>query len=377
MVVVCHFLTKYQPAVGEPSFRLGSTLGGMAVLLFFVLSGMMICYSLVRKLSNPGYGFRCFFIDRFSRIYSGLVPALIIAAVIVAVIYATNYEYYVFLCSMQSAPSLLTFLMTLGMLERFPVAFFDSLLAPFGFSFPLPSVTPFGFSGLLWTLAVEWWIYMAAGWVFIGSLAFLGKRKRSSAYKVLFFVVAFVLSLVLAGLLQEFSSLIIVWFAGALMMLAISSNAVMSKLPGRFATGVLGSLFILVLAGVFFSAYAAFAWTGDYYNVFQGLQLVMLIFGGVLLLNASEIGRASKWILHRRFAKWVTVGSGFSYTLFLTHYPIIVFLNGLNLPIDRFLMFLPMLLFTNFTAFSVAYFTERRHRDMAKAIKERLGLVQC
>ena len=377
MVVVCHFLTKYQPVVGDPSFRLGSTLGGVAVLLFFVLSGMLICYSLLKKSGNPGYGFRCFFIDRFSRIYSGLVPALLIAAVIAAAIYATNYEYYVYLCLMQSAPSLLTLLMTLGMLQRFPVAFFDSLLSPLGLSFPLPSVTPFGFNGILWTLAVEWWIYMIFGWCVIGALSFVGKRKRSNAFKVAFFAVASALCFVLAGFLQEFSSVILVWFIGALMTLAITSEAVRSRLSGGFAARVLAALLVLTLAGAIFSAHAAFAGKIDYYSVFLGLQLSVFVFVGVLLFNRKRIGAASKWILNKRAANWVNVGASFSYTLFLTHYPIIVFLNGLDLPTDRTLAFLPILLITNATAFSVAYFTEKRHRALAKAIKERFGLEQC
>jgi peptidoglycan/LPS O-acetylase OafA/YrhL len=376
MVVVCHFLTKYQPAIGQASFRLGSTLGGVAVLLFFVLSGLLICYSSLNKLGNPLYCFRNFFVDRFSRIYSGLVPALLITAIIAAVIYFTNYSYFVYLCSMQSTPSLLTFGMTLGMLERFPVAFFNSFLSSFGLSFPLPSVTPFGFNGLLWTLAIEWWIYMAFGWFVTGSLALIGKRKRSKAYRVLFFVVAAALGLVLAGLSQEFSSLIIVWFVGALMMLATSSEAVRSKLSSSLAAGVLATLFVLALASAIFGAYTAFAWTGQYYDVFLGLQLSVFVFVGVLLLNGNRIGRSSKWLLHKRVVNWVTLGAGFSYTLFLTHYPIVIFLNGLNLPIDRFLMFLPILLITNLTAFSIAYFTEKRHKDLAKAIKKRLGMPQ-
>jgi len=376
MIVICHFLTKYQPAVGQASFRLGSTLGGVAVLLFFVLSGMLICYSALNKLGNTRYRFGNFFVDRFSRIYSGLVPAMLIGAIIAAVIYVTNYSYFEYLCSMQSPPSLLTFSMTLGMLERFPVAFFNSLLSPFGLSFPLPSVTPFGFNGILWTLVVEWWIYMAFGWFVIGSMSLIGKRKRGIVYKITFFVGAAMLSILIVGFLQEFSSLIIVWFAGALMMLAISSETVRSKLSSHLAARVLTGLFVLALASAVFGAYTAFAWTRQYYDVFLGLLLSMCVFLGVLLLNGNGIGQISKWILHKRVVNWVTVGASFSYTLFLTHYPIIIFLNGLNLPVDRFLMMLPILLITNFTTFSIAYFTEKRHKDLAKAIKKRLGLPQ-
>jgi peptidoglycan/LPS O-acetylase OafA/YrhL len=217
---------------------------------------------------------------------------------------------------------------------------------------------------------------MAFGWFVMGSLALISKRNRSKAYKVLFFVVAAALSFLLAGLLQEFSSFIIVWFVGALMMLAISSEAVRSKLSGSFAARVLAALFVLALAGSLFGAYTAFAWTGQYYDVFLGLQLSVFVFVGVLLLNGNRNIRSSRWLLHKRVVNWVTVGAGFSYTLFLTHYPIVVFLNGLNLPIDRFFMFLPILLITNLTAFSIAYFTEKRHKDLAKIIKKRLGLTQ-
>ena len=376
MVVLCHFLTKYQPAVGQASFRLGSTLGGVAVLLFFALSGMLICYSLLRKLGNPMYRFRNFLVDRFSRIYSGLVPAMLVSGFFAALIYVTNYSYFDYLSSMQSPPSLLTFVMTLTMLQRFPATFFNSLLSPFGMVFPLPSVTPFGFNGILWTLAVEWWIYMVFGWFAIGLLALLGRRKRSSAYKVVFLVVAVALSLMLTGLMQEFSSVIIVWFVSALMMLAFSSEAVRSKLSCRFVAKVSVLLFVLALAGAVFGAYAAFAWTGQYYDVFLGLALSAFVSVGVIFLNGNGIGRISKWILNSRVANWVAIGAGFSYTLFLTHYPIIIFLNGLNLPIDRFLMLPAILLITNFTAFLIAYFTEKRHKDLAETIKKRLHIEQ-
>lgn len=347
------------------------------MLLFFALSGMLICYSLLKKLGNPMYRFRNFLVDRFSRIYSGLVPAMLIAAFFAALIYVTNYSYFVYLCSMQSPPSFLTFVMTLVMLQRFPVAFFNSLLSPLGLSLPLSSVTPFGFNGILWTLAVEWWIYMAFGWFAIGSLALLGKRKRSNAYKVTFLVVAAALSLILTGLLQEFSSFIIVWFVSALMMLAISREDVRSKLSGRLGARVMVLFYVLALAGAVFGAYTAFAWTGQYYDVFLGLALLASVFVGVLLLNGNGIGRISKCILNNRVANWVAVGAGFSYTLFLTHYPIIIFLNGLNLPIDRFLMLPAILLITNLMAFSIAYFTEKRHKDLAKTIKKRLDIAQC
>ncbi len=377
MVVLCHFLTKYQPIFGEQSFRVGSTIGGVAVLLFFSLSGMLITNSLIRKVRNPEYGFRNFFVDRFSRIYSGLVPAMLFSACFAALIYFTNYPYFDYLSSMQSPPSLLNFAMTLGMLQRFPVAFFSSLLSPFGILFPLPSVTPFGFNGLLWTLAVEWWIYMFVGWIVIGLLSLLGKRKGNVVYTILFLIIAASLAFIMAGFMQEFSSVIIVWFAGALMMLAVSREAVRLRVSGHRGANVLMLLLFLAFGCAVFYAYAAFAWTGQYYDVFLGLALGAFVFVGVLFLNGNETGCFLKRVLNGRVAKWVAVGASFSYTLFLTHYPIIIFLNGLNLTTDRVVMLLGILLVTNLTAFLIAAFTEKKHRSLTVAIKKRFGMTQC
>ncbi|MBL7936216.1 MAG: acyltransferase family protein, partial [Bacteroidia bacterium] len=49
------------------------------VLLFFILSGFLISYSLSSNLNkNSNYNFRVFFVDRFFRIYPPFVAALIL-----------------------------------------------------------------------------------------------------------------------------------------------------------------------------------------------------------------------------------------------------------------------------------------------------------
>jgi peptidoglycan/LPS O-acetylase OafA/YrhL len=355
---------------------LGRILGGAAVLLFFVLSGLLISYSLRYKLGNPEYGFRNYFVDRFSRIYSSLVPALLLGAILTVIIYTTNHSYFLQLISMQSTPSPLTFAMTLAMLETFPVNFFNSLFAVFGLSFPLPDVTPFGFNGILWTLVILWWLYMVFGWIVIGSVSIKRKQRSSKSYTATFLVVAALLSLVLIGMYQENSSLVIVWFLGVLMMLAISSKAVSAKLSSSLARKLLAILFVLSLASSVYGMYVA-AWTDQYYGIGLGILLSTLVFIGVLFLNASSSKQVSKFILNKHVVGLITLGAGFSFTLFVTHYPIIIFLAGLNLPMNRLLMFLPILLITNLTAFSIAYFTERKYKQLASTIKKRLHMSQC
>lgn len=376
LVVVDHFLTRYQPVLTEPLFRFGSTIGGTAVLLFFALSGLLISYSLHNKLDNPEYRFRNFFVDRFSRIYSGLLPALLLGTIIAVTIYFTNNGYFMDLCSMQSTPSLLTFGMTLGMLESFPVSFFNSILSVFGLSFPLPAVTPYGFNGILWALVILWWLYMMFGWIVIGSFGLVKKQKRSNWYRIGFFVVAALLSLLLTGLYQQNGSLVIVWFLGVLMMLGISSKTVNNKLSSKLIARVLGVLFVVSLASAVYWIYVTFARTHQYYDISLGILLSAFVFLGVLFFNAGSFKRASKLILNKHVISWITTGAGFSYTLFVTHYPITIFLNGLNLSLNRYLMFIPILLITNLTAFSIAYFTEKKYKQLARTIKKWLHISQ-
>ena len=374
MVVFGHFLTKYQPTPFDTLFRVGSTLGGASVLLFFVLSGFLISYSLIRKTENPQYGFRSYFVDRFGRIYSGLIPALILSGVIAALIYATNYSYYNELSTMQSAPSALSFGMTMFMLERFPVDFFNTLLSPIGLSIPLGEVTPFGFNGILWTLVLEWWIYMFFGALFIGSLALAGKRRKGLSYKIAMSIATVLLGLLLVGFSGEFSSLIVVWFVGVIMMLAFSSEEIRNMLSG-YAPRVTGNvLFAVCLAGAAFAVYATFEWTNEFYNVYLGLALSACVFIGVVLLDLGGLKWASKLMLYKPTVKTITTGAAYSYTLFLTHYPIIILLNGLDLPVNRWVMLIPILLLTNAVAFVMAYFTEKRSRQWVASIKKLMHL---
>ncbi|MGD6851691.1 MAG: acyltransferase family protein [Candidatus Bathyarchaeia archaeon] len=370
LVVLGHFLTKYQPTPYDALFRMGSTIGGAAVLAFFVLSGFLITYSLLNKADNPKYGFRSYFVDRFSRIYSGLIPALVLAGALAAVIYTTNYTYYTQLCSMQSAPSLQTLSMTALMLERFPVGFFQTLLAGTGISFPLPDVTPFGFNGILWTLVVEWWIYMFFGWLVIGGLAFWGKRQKSGGCKAAIAAGVGVLCLVLAGLFVQYTGAVVTWFLGVLVLLCVGSETIRMRLAGDSAKRLLAAVFAFSLAVLAFALYATFAWTRDYYGVALGLAISVCILLGVLLLNHDT----QKPVFNKRTAGYIALGAGFSYTLFLTHYPIIIYLNGLDLPVNRFLMLIPILLITNFAAYAIAYFTEKRHKQLAVAIKKAIHL---
>lgn len=152
-------------------------------------------------------------------------------------------------------------------------------------------------------------------------------------------------------------------------MLAITSKTINIKIKNNLATLLLGVLFILLLASVLYGIYSTFAWTDQYYGLGLGLLLSACVSLGVLFFNTEGFKPISRLILNKHVASLITMGASFSYTLFVTHYPIIILLNGLNLPVNRYFMFLPILLLTNLIAFSIAYFTEKKHKELSKTIK--------
>jgi peptidoglycan/LPS O-acetylase OafA/YrhL len=129
----------------------------IAVLVFFILSGLLITYSSLRKTSREGYTFRMYFIERFSRIYTGYVPAIIfiflLDSAFVKIHGSASFPYPL---------DFTTFIGNLVMLQDFPgLNKYSSL-----------NITSLGSGRPFWTLAVEWWIYM-----FFGCVLFIRKLK--------------------------------------------------------------------------------------------------------------------------------------------------------------------------------------------------------
>jgi peptidoglycan/LPS O-acetylase OafA/YrhL len=76
--------------MGFPPSPIESALGDLAVPVFFVMSGFVIRYVTCTRESTP----RTYAINRLSRIYSAVVPALLITIVVVVACYCLNRELY-------------------------------------------------------------------------------------------------------------------------------------------------------------------------------------------------------------------------------------------------------------------------------------------
>jgi peptidoglycan/LPS O-acetylase OafA/YrhL len=299
------------------------------------------------------------------------LPALLLVTVVDGLIFVTNHSYFVQLFTHCQNPTVSNFAVNLLMLEHFPVEFFNGILSVFSLKLPLINFATYGFDGPLWALPIEWWLYMLFGWV---SIQVLGKRKN----KVVFFTIAILLSLMVLGNAWvengAYVSLTIAWFLGVLMTLAISNENLNRLFERKYGIKLLGLALFLLLAGTTYAVFRTFAYTHLWYDVGLGIMLSACLFASVLYLNNA--GRSSGNWLSKRFAGALTIGAGYSYTLYLIHFPIILLFNGINLQTDRWLMIGFILLITNVIAYSVAHFTEKRHKQLGKMIKHKLNISE-
>ena len=122
----------------------------LGVIIFFIMSGFLIAHILGSQSKNPGYSYLNYLVDRFSRIYSAYLPALFVIAFI-DYLYRTEGGV--------EAPYLgaKIFIGNVFMLQNY--------LGPFKNVFAVPA---YGTAGQLWTLSIEFFIY-----IFIGSLFFI------------------------------------------------------------------------------------------------------------------------------------------------------------------------------------------------------------
>ncbi len=336
LVVIGHAVSFFGVAsrFGPPSFPYIQNIG---VIIFFVLSGFVIAHALVRGLSDLSYGLTDFVIDRASRIYSAYLPALFVIALIDgALLYYVDFQYEAYL-------GWNNFLGNIVMLQNY--------LGPFeGF----PS---YGSAGHLWSVAVEFHIYL-----FVGSFAF-AVVGRNWWWGCLLAVVA--------------APVPLAFFSG-------ESHG----LPGTglFTLWLLGfSIYYLFRAGVgakipkiaAFAAVLVFGtiWLrqtipGAEYSI-ENYALAAIAFLAFVLAT-QQTCRFSGMPRSRR---WIRFFANYSFSLYLLHHSILYCLSRIW-PSGAELGAIVGILISNALAIPFAYYTEFRHKALAEWLKRTLGIVQ-
>lgn len=163
MVLVGHALNVCFPAFFmsiSPSGMLEARHGlfyiqNFGVVIFFCISGYLVTASVTRRYQRAGYRLRDYILDRAARIFTPLIPLLIILYVVDNLLVAQGLQ----MPFTEVNADLRTFIMNVSML--FDHAGVSAIARITGLD--MLRAGAFGTADQLWTVVIEWWIYIAFG----------------------------------------------------------------------------------------------------------------------------------------------------------------------------------------------------------------------
>ncbi|MBY0436485.1 MAG: acyltransferase [Cyclobacteriaceae bacterium] len=268
--------------------------GHEAVMFFFVLSGFVIHLSYAQKIRDGKplgtIDYINYYKKRISRIYPPYLVALVLTFFLDSIganIFPLLYLHSTMYPSINQA-----------------VSFFHDLRILIGNFFLVlePTVVNFGSNSVTWSLKYEWWFYMIYPFFLVISV------KRTWICYFLVFVLwllSFTIGIWPLLMAQQICSLLICWWLGALLADVYSSRI-------KLRLQHLAFLMISIIVVPFISNSIVY----DF--------LVSLSFFGVLALLLSL--KPSNKIL-TTLSWWGGIGK-FSYTIYIIHFPILVFISA-------------------------------------------------
>ncbi|MGH8024105.1 MAG: acyltransferase family protein [Limisphaerales bacterium] len=255
------------------SFFVMTHWGGEAVVLFFVLSGFLVGGKVLERSLDRSFDLGAYARDRVSRIYVPFVPALVVSGIIG------------YLAGLQPI-SVSSFLGNLAGLQAVCARAYGSNLP-------------------LWTLAYEIWFYVLGGC--LGVLVCRKGQARAIALCGAMFVFA------LFTRLQ--ASLLFCWLLGAagyLLLLAEDVSALV------FGGGVALAVFGLVFCEYISAHHNSF---GNFLASGRVAELIFSLGLAIVFPYLAKRAPVSKPVLG--FERFGGRLASFSYTLYLTHYPLL------------------------------------------------------
>jgi peptidoglycan/LPS O-acetylase OafA/YrhL len=278
--------------------------GRQAVIIFFVLSGFFISRSILKAKQDRCWSWKWYLTARLSRLLIVLIPALVLGAFWdrlgielfgVHSIYGGNR-------------------LDNGGIVSFSVDQRSSLLIGIGNAFFLQEilVPSFGSNAPLWSLSYEFWYYIMFP---LGLAIFsrVSKIQRHCALLGLLGVAIFV------G--QTIVIYFLIWLMGAALYF---SQPVLSTSSRKLFLMIASSLCLLL--GLLFAIRN---------NMIGGVKsdfaLAIIVFFFMYFLLHLK-GHSGRWNIYNRIASTL---AGFSYTLYLVHLPVLIFLRAWLLPSSR------------------------------------------
>ena len=289
-----HDLPRHSPLVS--ALYAATALGHQAVVVFFVLSGFFIVSSIADSFEQRKWSWTAYLVNRITRLSLVLIPALILCWILDRIgmamaATAPLYRHPVANLFTDSIASLETFRNFIGNLF-----YLQGIL-----------VQPFGSNAPLWSLSYEFWYYI----IFPLALCALVKRYRPSA-RIAYLVLAILVTWFVG---YTIASYFLVWLLGG----ALAISRVVEWSPVRFSGAIVAAtiLFVLVLG---------LSVAHPLKSPFLMDSIVALAFG-LWIYAAVEVEAPDK-SMSALYAKPARLFAGFSYTLYLTHFPIVFLLRS-------------------------------------------------
>jgi len=278
--------------------------GHQAVIVFFVLSGFLISSTVIRSHVLGKWSWRDYAVNRTTRLYVVLVPGLLLGFFwdrLGSWIFATRGIYAHALSDLGPAVPLknLTFGTLLGNLF-----FLQTILCE-----------AFGSNGPLWSLANEFWYYVLFPVALGAGLAWARRRVRMA--------IPLTCLAILIGIFLGRSILIgfLIWLAGCALVFLYSRVQLRSK------SAALGLLcFFSILAGVTLALARIRQWDPTLTDLEVGFVFTLFLFA-LLQYETRENSSPYSAVAHR-FA-------GFSYSLYVLHFPLLLFFRAWLVPQER------------------------------------------
>lgn len=271
--------------------------GHQAVMVFFVLSGYFIGDSVMKSVGIQKWAWRSYLLNRLTRLQLVLFPALVLGALwdqigmripqAASFYYGGLYKFYAPSVSLRS-----TIPVFLGNLF-----FLQSFLTPV-----------FGSNGPLWSLSFEFWYYILFPACVLTLTAWPGIRNRVAYLGLTVFLLWFV------GL--QISLYFFIWMMGALVSRLRRATAPISRCAQLALSVGTGLIFLGVLAWNRTHRFSSEFVTDSVIGSCFALWLYAMVLGSCDEVSSVYAALAKKL-------------SGFSYTLYLTHFPALLLLRGL------------------------------------------------
>jgi peptidoglycan/LPS O-acetylase OafA/YrhL len=319
--------------------------GHQAVMVFFVLSGYFIGANVMNSVGKGRWMWFCYVVNRLTRLYLVLFPALVLGAIwdqigmripqAASFYFGGLYKFYSPSVSLRS--TIPVFLGNLFFLQSF--------------------VSPvFGSNGPLWSLSYEFWYYILFPTCVLAAAAFPGICNRITYFSLSVFLLWFV------G--PHIRLYFLIWLMGALVSRLRRATVPVSQRAQLVLSVGTGLIFLGVLGWNRTHQFSSEFVTDSAVGSFFAVWLYTMVIGSRDDVSPAYAALAKKL-------------SGFSYTLYLTHFPALLLLRGLLdpkgswQPDPRHLLYaLGTTLLMLIYAYVVAEFTEARTASIRRRLRQ-------